>query len=208
MIVTFIPAAGQSTRMVGKDKLLEPVDGVPILARTVKMALKADLGPVLVGLEPDKPKRRKLLEHLNITIVDIPDAKLGMSATLRRGAEQTRKLLAQHALEDDDGSGMMILLPDMPEITLTDIQAMETAFISNGGKSVRAATKDGKPGHPTIFAAAILKSFETLTGDKGAAALFQHHDWVQAELSGDRARRDLDTPEDWAKWRQDTNTPN
>jgi CTP:molybdopterin cytidylyltransferase MocA len=207
VIITFIPAAGHSTRMRGADKLLETVNGVPILARTAHIALEADFGPVLVGLRPDNEKRRKVLEGLNVKVVDIPDAELGMSATLRRGAAEALALVLRHKEGDDETSGMMVLLPDMPGINTTDLQDMEQAFSSSGGTSVRACTTDGKLGHPTIFNANALKSFQTLTGDKGAAEIFHQDNWIPFALHGDRARRDLDTPEDWADWRTETNTP-
>lgn len=194
--------------MRGTDKLLEEVEGVPILARTAHAALEADLGPVLVGLRPDNEKRRKVLEDLNVTIVDIPDADLGMSATLRRGAAEALAFALQHKEDDYEYTGMMILLPDMPEITMADLREMEQAFTSSGGTSVRACTTDGNLGHPTIFNANALGSFEFLTGDKGAAEIFDQDSWIPFALPGNRARRDLDTPEDWENWRTETNTPN
>ena len=194
--------------MRGRDKLLETVDSVPILARTAQIALEADLGPVLVGLHTDNENRRKALEHMSVTIVDVPDATLGMSATLRRGATEALTFIRQHEEGDYAFSGMMILLPDMPEIISADLKEMEQAFTSSGGTSVRACTTEGKLGHPTIFSSNVLGSFETLTGDKGAAELFDQDSWIPFALPGTRARRDLDTPEDWEYWRKETNTPN
>ncbi|MEM7670891.1 MAG: NTP transferase domain-containing protein, partial [Pseudomonadota bacterium] len=53
MIVTFIPAAGASSRLRGTDKLLYPLGGHPILRRTATEAVASDLGPVVVGLRSD-----------------------------------------------------------------------------------------------------------------------------------------------------------
>ncbi|WP_412506377.1 NTP transferase domain-containing protein, partial [Roseovarius sp. SYSU LYC5161] len=56
-LVILLPAAGASARMEGPDKLLEPVDGMPLLRRQVLMAL-ATGAPVLVTLPPGAAKRR------------------------------------------------------------------------------------------------------------------------------------------------------
>ena len=151
--------------------------------------------------------RRRAIDRLNVTLVDIPDAKLGMSATLRRGAAEARALLLRHEDDDYECSGMMVLLPDMPDITTTDLVEMNNAFTSSGGTSVRASTADGNLGHPTIFSATTLRAFETLTGDKGAAQLFDQDTWIPCALPGNRARLDLDTPEDWDNWRKTNDLP-
>ena len=52
-----ILAAGQSSRMRGRDKLLEEIDGVPLLRRQVDMARAAGLGSVFVTV-PEVPHPR------------------------------------------------------------------------------------------------------------------------------------------------------
>jgi len=54
-----------------------------------------------------------------------------------------------------------------------------------------------------LFPNHLLSEFEDLCGDKGAAALLKaHSEKIKYVLLNDnRARLDLDTPEDWAAWR-------
>ncbi|MCB1394509.1 MAG: NTP transferase domain-containing protein, partial [Rhodobacteraceae bacterium] len=54
-------AAGASRRMAGRDKLLEPVDGAPLLRRQARAAVAAGTGPVAVTLPPDDRTRRAAL---------------------------------------------------------------------------------------------------------------------------------------------------
>lgn len=192
--------------MQGRDKLLETIDGVTILKRTVLMALAANLGPVLVGLAPENKQRRKALEDLDVAIVEVGDADEGMAATLRAGARAAlTEINATHEnAGDDEYQGMMVLLPDMPEITENDLKKMDITFQSRGGTAVRAVTEDGKPGHPTLFPDHILRDFDSLTGDKGAASMFEGSRLAICTLAGNRAHRDLDTPEDWTEWRAQT----
>ena len=203
MIVTFIPAAGASSRMGGKDKLLEKVGGVPILRKTAIEALGASLGPVVVGLRTKDRERRKALRNLPVTILEVKDADEGMAATLRAGAAYALKAIsdAYPTGGDYEYFGMLVMLPDMPDITRDDLLSMDHAFQSSGGPIVRATAKDGKHGHPVLFPDHVVREFEGLRGDKGAAGLLQNEPVVEVILPGERATRDLDTPEDWAEWR-------
>lgn len=202
MIVTLIPAAGASSRMRGRDKLLEAVGNDPILRRTALEALKADLGPVIVTLPPKAIDRRKALHSLDLRIVEVEDANEGMAASLRAGAREAMPLLLSAA--DTAGSeyhGMLVLLPDMPGPEGADLRDMYRRFQVGGGPIVRATDAAGRKGHPVLFPTHLVRSFEDLTGDQGAARVMQDERIVFHELEGDRATRDLDTPEDWAAWR-------
>ncbi len=206
MIVIFIPAAGASSRMRGRDKLLEPVMGQPILRRVAETALAAKLGPVIVGLRPDDHARQKALRNLPVEIVEVPDASEGMSATLRKGAEAARKILLAHEEDDDEYSGMLVMLPDMPGIRSEDLNEIALNFSMSGGDVQRASTEDGTPGHPVLFPNGLLMGFEELQGDKGASTLLQDQTVWNVPLPDNRATCDLDTPEDWATWRKETGT--
>ena len=206
MIVILIPAAGRSSRMWGADKLLQTIHAAPILTRTANTALNANLGPVLVALRPDDTERRNALNGLNVTCIDVPDADEGMAASLRHGAAKAHALLREpHHSESQ--SGMMVLLPDMPDIDEGDLQKIATRFTASGNTPHRAATKDGTPGHPVLFPSRLLPNFVNLTADEGARLLLANEDVTTVPLSGARATTDLDTPEDWPTWRNATNTP-
>lgn len=189
--------------MEGRDKLLETINGEAILARTARIAVEAGLGPVLVGMRPNDTARRMTLERLDITCVDVPNADLGMSATLRAGAAAAVAIISAHNEADYEYSGMMIILPDMPGIAASDLQKMDAAFQASGGACVRATDSSGKYGHPTMFPLHVLRDFEALNGDKGAASMFEA-ERVKTIALGDRACLDLDTPQDWFKWRAKT----
>lgn len=211
MIVTFLPAAGRSSRMGGRDKLLEDAGGEPLLRRAVRRALGAGLGPVRVGLKPGDAARRATLDGLapgpHFGILEVPDAGEGMAASLRAGAREARALIDAHLNAHIDGagtgpSGLMIVLPDMPDIETGDLVALAGAFRAGVGPITRATAADGRPGHPVIFPARLLPGFADLTGDRGAAPLLAGEGVVDVALPGTRALTDLDTPDDWARWRE------
>ena len=123
--------------MRGADKLLQSVDGIPILRRAACTALDANLGPVLVGLRPDDMDRHDALKGLDLCIVPVPDADDGMAETLRKGSEETQSLITQ---TNADIAGLMILLPDMPEVEKTDLIKLGDAFSASIGMTIRATT--------------------------------------------------------------------
>ncbi|WP_425090367.1 nucleotidyltransferase family protein [Tropicimonas sp. S265A] len=188
-----ILAAGQSTRMRGADKLLEDVAGQPVLRRLAITALS--LGwPVHVALPAADHPRTKALEGLEVEVHAVPEAAEGMGATLR---EMARNLGA-------DTSGLLVMLGDMPDIDTQDLARLVAARDAQPDAAIwRAATRDGAPGHPILFAGETLPAFDRLSGDDGGRAVVKAFaDRVHlVPLPGVRARLDLDTPEDWARWR-------
>lgn len=181
----------------GRDKLLEPVDGEPLLRRQARTALAAGC-PVLVTLPPDRPRRAAALAGLPLQQRELTDAAGGMSASLRCGADMA---LTQ-------GAGLMVLPADMPDLTTTDLMQLAQAFHSAPGLIHRGAAQDGRPGHPVIFPPALLQALTRLSGDQGARGVLQAHSALQRlhPLPGEHALTDLDTPEAWEAWRAQQKT--
>lgn len=180
-------AAGSSRRMRGADKLLEPVDGMPLLRRQALALLAAGCGPVAVTLPPDRPARAAALEGLTLQILPVPDAASGMSASLRRAAEWAA------------GRALMVVPADMPEITAEDFTRIAKAF--DGATPLRGSAEDGTPGHPVVFPATLLGLLAMLEGDEGARSVLKAHPPALLALPAEHAVTDLDTPEAWAAWR-------
>ncbi|MEM7753893.1 MAG: nucleotidyltransferase family protein [Pseudomonadota bacterium] len=188
-----IPAAGSSSRMRGRDKLLETIGGVPLLRRQAEAAVASGC-PVMVALPLSGP-RHDALQGLAVTIITVRDAAEGMGATLRTAA----LFAARHAPDRP----MMVLLPDVPGIGPFDIKTVVTRFEAAGGDTVTRATDDsGRPGTPLIVPARLLERFTGLAGDDGGRSALEGEEIELVPLSGDRATCDLDTPEDWAAWRE------
>jgi CTP:molybdopterin cytidylyltransferase MocA len=190
-----IPAAGAARRMRGRDKLLEPVDGRPLLARTAAVAL-ATGAPVVVTLPPDRPERAAALAGLPVVTVTVADAAEGLGASIRAGMA---------ALPAGAGA-VLLLLADLPEIETADLAAMIAAQARTGG-ILRASAGDGTPGHPVILPSRLFPELAALAGDEGARALLRRHPVTPWPLPGRRAVTDLDTPEDWAAWRAARRAP-
>lgn len=193
-VAILIPAAGASRRMGGRDKLMEPVDGVPLLRRQAKRAC-ATGAHVAVTLPDAGHARAEALSGLPVQIVTVPDADRGMSASLRRGIG----LLPAGIV------AAMILPADMPDLTAEDITRVIDAFFAGPSPMLHQATaEDGTPGHPVLFPADCFPAFRRLQGDEGARSVLRanRHRLRQVPLPGRHALTDLDTPEAWEAWRQ------
>ncbi len=187
-----ILAAGRSSRMQGRDKLLEDVDGEPLLSRQLRRACSVG-PPVLVALPSGDAARRAIVEAEGATVVDVEDPGQGMSRSIAALA---------HEAEQRRAETLLLHLADMPEIETSDLSELLAEALTHPGSIVRAATKDGRPGHPVAFPARLLADLQRLTGDQGARDLIsQEADVNLVRLKDLRASVDLDTPEDWAAWR-------
>jgi CTP:molybdopterin cytidylyltransferase MocA len=192
-VTILIPAAGRSSRMRGRDKLMQDVGGVSLLARQVGRALSTG-APVIVTLPPGDTPRRAVLDRLahdRLTQVTVADAAEGMAASLRAGV----------ATLDPDAEAVMILLPDMPDLTTSDMTLMIVAQGAAPDRVLQATSADGQPGHPVILPRRMFPAIAALRGDRGAKSLLAADRPQQIALADRRALVDLDTPEDWQAWR-------
>jgi len=179
--------------MRGRDKLMELVDGVPLLKRQIYVVLDAGLSAV-VTYDPGVTDRLTLLRSIKddrLTLVPVKDAKMGISASLRAGVTS----LATEAV------AVMVLLPDLPDVTTSDILNIAAAFDAHPNDVIRATDENGRPGHPVIVPRHLFSKILGLTGDQGAKHVLKNEDIRLFPLAGTRAVTDLDTPEDWANWR-------
>jgi CTP:molybdopterin cytidylyltransferase MocA len=186
-----ILAAGSASRMRGADKLLEEIDGEPLLTRSARAALATGCR-VTVTLPLDRPARLAALQGLAVTPVMVPDAAQGMATSLIAGL---RALPA--------AAPVLMVLADLPDLTTKDLQACLAVWVKDPRAIPRGAAADGTPGHPVGFPPDLRAELLALTGDTGArAVLARHADRLHlVRLPGTHATTDLDTPEAWATWR-------
>ena len=193
MMPILILAAGASSRMGGADKLLLDVDGEPLVRRQARMALSVS-DDVRIALPPRPHPRYDALDSLKVQTIEVADAGEGMNASLR----------ALFATLEADKTHAMLLLADLPDLTADDLRTVIAASDAHPTALIwRGATAQGTGGHPMIFAAALFDEFQHLSGDGGGQPIVaKAGDAVHlVPLKGNRARHDLDTPEDWAAWR-------
>jgi|SRR6056297_1144699 len=192
-VVIVIPAAGASSRMRGRDKLLEEIDGVPLLARQAAMAARTGCA-VLVTLPATGAARQAVLGgDPGLAIAHLEDAAEGIAASIRAGASWA---------EARGAAGLMIVLADLPELESGDLLRMIHAFRETPDRVLRATDVTGRPGHPVVFPTRLFPALMQVAGDIGARKILQSEDVRPLPLPDQRATTDLDTPEAWDAWRQ------
>ncbi len=182
--------------MRGRDKLLERVEGMPLLRRQAGIAVESGC-EVAVALRKGDLARREAIGRLGVTVIGVGNAAEGIGATLRAAA--------LHVMKRAPNQAMMILLPDVPGITASDVKSVIRRFNAAGGNTpTRASDAAGRPGTPLILPPRLLPGFAGLAGDAGGRTVLKGETVMSVRLEGDRATRDLDTPEDWRLWRRET----
>lgn len=174
-----------------RDKLRELVDDVPLLRLLTNRALKS--GPTYVTLpSADHPRRADLPKEATVVVVSGQ-----MSDSIKAGI----------AALPADAKGVLIIPADMPDITADDIRKILDVAQTSNASIIRASTEDGLAGHPIYFSADLFSRFAELDGDRGAFHLTNElkDETLLVPLQGQSARLDLDTPEDWERFRNRIN---
>ena len=192
MTPILILAAGTSSRMRGGDKMRELVDGIPLLRRQTSVAVATE-HPVFVALAPDAPNHLDLIADIDATPLIVANAAEGISGTLRGAIPKLPQTWA-----------FMIMLADLVALTTQDLLAVLNARTTFPDHLVwRGATSDGLAGHPILIDDTLRPDFARLRGDEGGQNILRPlRDQTHLVTFADqRARLDLDTPEDWTAWR-------
>ncbi len=181
--------------MRGRDKLLEDVGGISLLRHQALKCRDITDKAVIVALPPAPHARYDALAGLDVTPLPVADAGKGMNASLAA---------AITALPDDTAC-VMVLLADLPDLEKQDLEKVAAAVDLKGTDMIwRGATMGGAPGHPVVFRSDLFAGLIALTGDSGGREVVAAYKdkTLLVPLPDDRARADLDTPEQWAVWRK------
>ena len=186
-IAALVLAAGRSTRMGAANKMLLPVEGVPMVQRAVDTALASKARPVFVvtGHEPDAV--RAALAGRDVAFVHNPDYAQGLSTSLRAGIDALPK----------DVDGVLVCLADMPLVTPQVLERLTAAFNPVEGRAICVPTAAGRRGNPILWARRFFAEMRAASGDVGARVLLADHadQVVEVETGEDGIFVDVDTPE-------------
>ena len=190
-VAAIVLAAGRSSRMAPRNKLLELVEGKPIVARVAEAALGSGARPIIVVTGFEAPRVEQALRDLKVTIVHNASYAEGLSASLRTGLR---------ALPADAG-GALILLGDMPEIESGDLEALMAAFAADARQAICVPVRDGRRGNPVLWGAAYFAEMMMISGDRGAKQLMarQQERVTEVAIASDGIFADVDTPSDLAR---------
>lgn len=187
-------ASGLSSRMQGRDKLLEEVDGRPVLAHIAGEALASGAKTYVILPMNGFEGRRDCLEGLDIERLFTETPERGMGDTIAT---------AMNKIAANAHDWILICPADMPEMNRDVIKAVLEACAISTQKIVRAHDSKGRAGHPVAFHNSLFAELRNLTGDEGAKVVIQAsgHTPDVIDTKGRGATLDLDTPDAWRNWR-------
>lgn len=191
-IAVLVLAAGSSSRMDGRDKLLEEIDGETLLSLQCRRITQAGLQCYVTVPSHDHARAKATGKA---TVIPVSDANEGMAASIRAGIRALPETI----------QAVLILPGDMPDIGSLDLLHIAAHFQGPQGAILRATAHDGTPGHPVLFPKRCFDDLLQLTGDQGARDLLKTEAVTYIALPGTRALTDLDTPQAWAAWRAQRN---
>ncbi len=186
-IAALILAAGQSRRMGPLNKLLQPVDGKPMVQWAVDAAGRSQAESVYVVVGHEAQAVRAALAGDTVCFIDNPDYAEGISTSIRRAV----------ATLPDDIDGVVVCLGDMPRISPEQIDRLIAAFNPVEGRSICIPTWRGKRGNPVLIGRQFFAEIQDISGDVGARYLIgQYPDLVcEVEMGNDAVLVDIDTPQ-------------
>lgn len=185
-IAVLVLAAGRSTRMGPRNKLLCEVDGVPLVRRAVNTACASRAVQVMVVTGHEAARVEAALVDRPASFVHNPDHALGLSTSLRCGLR---------ALPSDTDAAV-IMLADMPRLTGDDVDRLIDAF-DPAKPAILVPEHAGRRGNPVLWPRAYFAEMTTIAGDIGARGLLeQHADAVRpVPFPNTGIFDDIDTPE-------------
>jgi molybdenum cofactor cytidylyltransferase len=183
LIAGILLAAGQSTRF-GRQKLLEPWRGEPLVRKTARTFLEAGLRPLVAVVSSD-PRLVEALAGLALTTVENAHPENGISSSIAIGLRALPETTA----------GALIGVGDQPYVTAAAIEELVRAF--SPGRIVVPCWGDHR-GNPPVFDRRFFDELVALEGDRGGQRVIAAHPDAIIEVRfaaglGD----DIDRPEDW-----------
>lgn len=196
-LAAVVLAAGRGERLGGRPKALLTLDGKPLIRRLVAALRAAGVADIVVVTGHHASLVESALQGLALRVVRNPDPDAGPASSQRLG-------LAAVPRADAD---VVMALADQPLVDADALAALIDAWRRRApGAGALHPLVDGERGNPVICAAAaraeILAGPPTLGCRQWQAA---HPGRVWAWPTADaRYRTDIDTPEDLARFAQQT----
>lgn len=187
-------AAGRSERFGTENKLLATVDGEPLLRRATRPLVGACTDGVTVIVGHDATLVSAAVDGLDVRVHKNPDYREGQSTSVRAGVEAV--LEQESADEAGKVDAIVFGLGDMPDVSVTTVNALVEAYETGAGDAI-AATYDGQRGNPVLFDRQYFDALTELSGDRGGrGVLSTSEDAIRLVVDDPGVLRDVDTHED------------
>jgi len=188
MIAGIVLAAGLSSRFGGANKLVAPIEGVPLIRRVAMAALASKLDRVVVVLGHQADTVRAVLADLardeRLAFIENVEPEKGQSGSVRIGL----------GVVAADCDAALFLMGDQPYLEPRIIDALIDAH--QGGITLPAV--GGQRRNPVIFDRQFYPDILALAGDTGARAIIEANRArvTAVPFEAERPFADIDKAED------------
>ena len=190
-VACFILAAGMSKRMGSENKLLKKYKNKIIINQTLKNHSESKLEKLNIIIGHDKESLKYTLKNFQIGVIENDNYMSGMLSSIKRINDYI----------DNEVTGIMISLADMPLVSSKDINSILDTFLLHDEKKICIPEFNGRLGNPIIIPLEIYKKIiqnENLLKDKGlkSTILDGKFDIVRVRSSSG-VLKDFDTQKDF-----------
>jgi molybdenum cofactor cytidylyltransferase len=181
-----ILAAGSSTRL-GRNKLLEIVEGEAVVRRVARAALASRACEVIVVTGHERERVEAALDGLGVRFVHNEGHRHGMAGSLKAGI----------ASVGAESAACLILLGDMPLVTAGILDTLMDRHALQPNAAAVVPVSSGRRANPALLARKMFGEVSSLGGDVGARALLEKagDGVIEIEVADDSVLLDVDTEE-------------
>jgi molybdenum cofactor cytidylyltransferase len=192
-VAAIILAAGLSRRMGTENKLLLPVDGVPMVQHVVAQYCEALSGPITVVTGHEASLVEAALSGFDVRCVINDDYASGQQSSVAFGLKHC-----------PDADAVLIGLGDQPFLKSQDISDLLAAHSTGDRRKISVPVLGADRGNPIVIPRNIRPQL-TANPDRPGCMRFtrENPDFVQRlPLKAEGFFRDIDTPAAYADLRQ------
>ena len=170
-----------------RNKLLEKLDGIPILHSVLNSVVASDIDQCIIVTGYEDVLVKNSISEFDVNIVFNPDYNSGLSASLKTGISAL----------DPEVDAALVVLGDMPGVSNTLINHIIHSFDPRQGNNICVPVYKGMRGNPVLWSSSLFSELCAITGDIGGRHLInKYSDRVYyCEVTDKSILEDIDTLE-------------
>ena len=166
MISAILLAAGQSKRMVGKNKLTKEIKGIPLIKLSVKNILASSIDELIIVLGHQKEIIEELIDKKEkIKCVFNKNFESGIASSIKIGLDNL----------SEKTEAFFICLSDMPYINKEIYDQLIDSKKNNQTKEIFVPYYENQQGNPILFSITMRNKINEVLGDLGAKKIIMQN---------------------------------
>lgn len=183
-VSAIVLAAGLSRRYGETNKLLQDIDGHPMIRAVVQTTIDAGCRETIVVIGHESEQIRAALDGLGCRLIHNRDYESGIGASIAAGVKAA--IMGE--------TGFLIIPGDMPHLTAATLIALVDGAAPHRLSACRGT--DGSPISPAFFGADYRRELESLREGTGAKKILMEHADKLRQITVDESElQDFDEPQ-------------